>query len=116
VAAWGSAIAEDLLTASSAGQYDTRFKVHGEEVLIDAVRRCQASLFTDRAIGYSTDPGPDRFKVNLSVAAMQMVRSDLASGGVMFSIDPESGHARPGLHHRRLRPGRERRAWSGRPR
>jgi pyruvate,water dikinase len=92
VAVRSSATAEDLPTASFAGQHDTYLNIHGEEQLLDAVKRCQASLFTDRAISYRTDNGFDHFKVYLSVAVMQMVRSDLASSGVMFSIDTESGH------------------------
>ncbi|WP_128000010.1 phosphoenolpyruvate synthase [Piscinibacter defluvii] len=92
VAVRSSATAEDLPTASFAGQHDTYLNIHGEEQLLDAVKRCQASLFTDRAISYRIDNGFDHFKVFLSVAVMQMVRSDLASSGVMFSIDTESGH------------------------
>ncbi len=92
VAVRSSATAEDLPTASFAGQHDTYLNIHGEEQLLDAVKRCQASLFTDRAISYRIDNGFDHFKVYLSVAVMQMVRSDLASSGVMFSIDTESGH------------------------
>jgi pyruvate, water dikinase len=92
VAVRSSATAEDLPTASFAGQHDTYLNVQGEEMLIDAVKRCQASLFTDRAISYRIDQGFDHFKVSLSVAVMQMVRSDLASSGVMFTIDTESGH------------------------
>ena len=92
VAVRSSATAEDLPTASFAGQHDTYLNVQGEEMLIDAVRRCQASLFTDRAISYRLDQGFEHFKVSLSVAVMQMVRSDLASSGVMFTIDTESGH------------------------
>ncbi len=92
VAVRSSATAEDLPTASFAGQHDTYLNVRGEEMLIDAVKRCQASLFTDRAISYRTDQGFDHFKVYLSVAVMQMVRSDLASSGVIFTIDTESGH------------------------
>ena len=92
VAVRSSATAEDLPNASFAGQHDTYLNVHGEEMLIDAVKRCQASLFTDRAISYRTDNGFDHFKVFLSVAVMQMVRSDQASAGVMFTIDTESGH------------------------
>ena len=92
VAVRSSATAEDLPTASFAGQHDTYLNVRGEEMLVDAVRRCQASLFTDRAISYRTDQGFDHFKVNLSVAVQQMVRSDLASSGVIFTIDTESGH------------------------
>jgi pyruvate,water dikinase len=92
VAVRSSATAEDLPSASFAGQHDTYLNIQGEEMLIDAVKRCQASLFTDRAISYRTDNGFDHFKVSLSVAVMQMVRSDLASAGVMFTIDTESGH------------------------
>ena len=92
VAVRSSATAEDLPNASFAGQHDTYLNVSGEEMLIDAVKRCQASLFTDRAISYRIDNGFDHFKVFLSVAVMQMVRSDLASAGVMFTIDTESGH------------------------
>jgi pyruvate,water dikinase len=92
VAVRSSATAEDLPTASFAGQHDTYLNIRGEEMLVDAVKRCQASLFTDRAISYRIDQGFDHFKVFLSVAVMQMVRSDLASSGVMFTIDTESGH------------------------
>lgn len=92
VAVRSSATAEDLPGASFAGQHDTYLNIHGEEMLIDAVKRCQASLFTDRAISYRIDKGFDHFKVSLSVAVQQMVRSDLACAGVMFSIDTESGH------------------------
>lgn len=92
VAVRSSATAEDLPNASFAGQHDTYLNIQGEELLIDAVKRCQASLFTDRAISYRIDNGFDHFKVFLSVAVMQMVRSDQASSGVMFTIDTESGH------------------------
>jgi len=92
VAVRSSATAEDLPTASFAGQHDTYLNVRGEEMLVDAVRRCQASLFTDRAISYRSDQGFDHFRVNLSVGVQQMVRSDLASSGVIFTIDTESGH------------------------
>ena len=92
VAVRSSATAEDLPGASFAGQHDTYLNIRGEEMLLDAVKRCQASLFTDRAISYRTDNGFDHFKVSLSVAVMQMVRSDLASSGVIFTIDTESGH------------------------
>jgi pyruvate,water dikinase len=92
VAVRSSATAEDLPDASFAGQHDTYLNIQGEEVLLDAIKRCQASLFTDRAISYRIDKGFDHFKVYLSVAVMQMVRSDLAASGVMFSIDTESGH------------------------
>ena len=92
VAVRSSATAEDLPNASFAGQHDTYLNIAGEEMLIDAAKRCQASLFTDRAISYRIDQGFDHFKVSLSVCVMQMVRSDQASSGVMFSIDTESGH------------------------
>jgi len=92
VAVRSSATAEDLPDASFAGQHDTYLNIRGEQMLLDAVKRCQASLFTDRAIAYRIDRGFDHFKVFLSVAVMQMVRSDQAASGVMFSIDTESGH------------------------
>jgi pyruvate,water dikinase len=91
VAVRSSATAEDLPTASFAGQHDTYLNIHGPRMLLDAVRRCQASLFTDRAISYRIDKGFDHFQVALSVAVQRMVRSDLASAGVMFSIDTETG-------------------------
>ncbi|MFQ5537572.1 MAG: phosphoenolpyruvate synthase [Gemmatimonadota bacterium] len=86
-----SATAEDLPTASFAGQQDTYLNVSGDAALLDTCRRCFASLFTDRAIHYRIDQGFDHFKVALSVGVMKMVRSDLASSGVMFSIDTETG-------------------------
>jgi pyruvate, water dikinase len=86
-----SATAEDLPTASFAGQQDTFLNIHGEESLLDACRRCFASLFTDRAIHYRVDQGFDHFDVALSIGVMKMVRSDLASSGVFFSLDTESG-------------------------
>jgi len=86
-----SATAEDLPTASFAGQQDTYLNITGNDVLLDACRRCFASLFTDRAIHYRVDNGFDHFKVALSIGIMKMVRSDLASSGVMFSLDTESG-------------------------
>ncbi|MCH9730953.1 MAG: phosphoenolpyruvate synthase, partial [Actinomycetia bacterium] len=86
-----SATAEDLPTASFAGQQDTYLNVKGAESLLDACRRCFASLFTDRAIHYRIDQGFDHFKVALSIGVMKMVRSDISSSGVMFSIDTESG-------------------------
>jgi pyruvate,water dikinase len=93
VAVRSSATAEDLPTASFAGQHDTYLNIRGRRMLLDAVRRCQASLFTDRAISYRIDKGFDHFQVALSVAVQKMVRSDLASAGVMFSIDTETGFA-----------------------
>ncbi|ORW91590.1 phosphoenolpyruvate synthase [Mycobacterium sp. IEC1808] len=86
-----SATAEDLPTASFAGQQETFLNITGAESLLDACRRCFASLFTDRAIHYRIDQGFDHFKVSLSIGIMKMVRSDLASSGVMFTIDTESG-------------------------
>ena len=86
-----SATAEDLPTASFAGQQETFLNVHGEESLLDACRRCFASLFTDRSIHYRVDQGFDHYEVALSIGVMKMVRSDLASSGVMFSLDTESG-------------------------
>ncbi len=86
-----SATAEDLPTASFAGQQDSFLNVRGEEKLLDACKRCFASLFTDRAIHYRVDNGFDHFKVALSIGIQKMVRSDLASSGVMFTIDTESG-------------------------
>jgi pyruvate,water dikinase len=86
-----SATAEDLPGASFAGQQETFLNVRGEGSLIDACRRCFASLFTDRSIHYRVDQGFDHYQVALSIGVMKMVRSDLASSGVMFSLDTESG-------------------------
>jgi pyruvate,water dikinase len=86
-----SATAEDLPDASFAGQQETYLNVKGEASLLDACRRCFASLFTDRSIHYRIDHGFDHFKVFLSVGVMKMVRSDLASSGIMFSLDTETG-------------------------
>ncbi|MDO8179528.1 MAG: phosphoenolpyruvate synthase [Undibacterium sp.] len=91
VAVRSSATAEDLPTASFAGQHETYLNITGEARLIEAVRRCFASLFKDRAISYRVENGFDHFKVFLSVGIMKMVRSDLASSGVIFSLDTESG-------------------------
>jgi len=91
VAVRSSATAEDLPTASFAGQHETFLNVSGDAMLIDAVRRCNASLFTDRAISYRIDNGFDHFKVALSAGVMKMVRSDKGAAGVMFSIDTETG-------------------------
>ena len=81
VAVRSSATAEDLPTASFAGQHETYLNVAGEAMLLDAVRRCYASLFTDRAISYRLDQGFDHFKVALSVGVKKMVRADLAPPG-----------------------------------
>ena len=91
VAVRSSATAEDLPDASFAGQHETFLNVRGERSLLDAVQRCFASLFTDRAIHYRVDQGFDHFKVALSVGVMKMVRSDVGASGVLFTIDTESG-------------------------
>jgi pyruvate,water dikinase len=91
VAVRSSATAEDLPSASFAGQHESYLNVAGDAALLDACRRCFASLFTDRAIHYRIDKGFDHFKVFLSIGIMKMVRSDLAASGVIFSLDPESG-------------------------
>jgi pyruvate,water dikinase len=91
VAVRSSATAEDLPTASFAGQHETYLNVHGAERVVEACRRCFASLFTDRAISYRIDKGFDHFSIALSVGVMKMVRSDLASSGVLFTIDTETG-------------------------
>jgi len=86
-----SATAEDLPGASFAGQLDSFLNVRGDAALMEACRRCFASLFTDRSIHYRVDKGFDHFRIGVSVGVMKMVRSDIASSGVMFSLDPESG-------------------------
>ncbi|MCX7097859.1 MAG: phosphoenolpyruvate synthase [Methylococcales bacterium] len=91
VAVRSSATAEDLPTASFAGQQDTFLNIRGESALLEACKRCFASLFTDRAIHYRVDQGFDHFKLALSIGIMKMVRSDLDASGVMFSLDTESG-------------------------
>ncbi len=91
VAVRSSATAEDLPTASFAGQHETYLNVRGQVALFEACRQCFASIFTDRAIVYRIDNGFDHFKVALSVGVMKMVRSDLAASGVIFTLDTESG-------------------------
>jgi pyruvate,water dikinase len=91
VAVRSSATAEDLPDASFAGQQETFLNIRGDEVLIDACKRCFASLFTNRAISYRHDKGFGQFDVYLSIAVQKMIRSDLASAGVIFSIDTETG-------------------------
>ncbi|MGD8815672.1 MAG: phosphoenolpyruvate synthase, partial [Acidobacteriota bacterium] len=91
VAVRSSATAEDLPDASFAGQQDTYLNISGADALLDACRRCYASLFTDRAIAYRDDNGFDHLAVALSVGVQKMVRSDSAGAGVMFSIDTETG-------------------------
>ena len=94
VAVRSSATAEDLPDASFAGQQETFLNVRGDAALLDACRRCYASLFTDRAITYRRLKGFDHGKVALSVGVQQMVRADLGGAGVMFSIDTETGFDR----------------------
>lgn len=91
VAVRSSATAEDLPTASFAGQHESFLNVRGAKDLFEACRRCFASIFTDRAISYRIDNGFDHFKVFLSVAVMKMVRSDIGASGVIFTLDTESG-------------------------
>ena len=91
VAVRSSATAEDLPDASFAGQQETFLNVRGPATLMDAVRNCIASLFTDRAISYRQGFGYDHFTVGLSICVQKMVRSDLGSSGVAFSLDTESG-------------------------
>lgn len=91
VAVRSSATAEDLPTASFAGQQESYLNVQGEDELLEKVMGCFASLFTDRAISYRVDQGFNHSKVFLSVGVQKMVRSDLAYSGVIFSIDTESG-------------------------
>ena len=91
VAVRSSATAEDLPDASFAGQQETYLNVRGPAALMDAVRNCFASLFTDRAISYRENFNYDHFAVKLSVCIQKMVRSDLGSSGVAFSLDTESG-------------------------
>lgn len=91
VAVRSSATAEDLPDASFAGQQETYLNIKGENSILEACKKCFASLFTDRAISYRADKGFDHFNVALSIGVQKMVRSDLASSGVMFSIDTESG-------------------------
>jgi pyruvate,water dikinase len=91
VAVRSSATAEDLPTASFAGQHESFLNVRGGDEVVEACRRCFASIFTDRAIVYRIDNGFGHFKVALSVGVMKMVRSDLAASGVIFTLDTESG-------------------------
>ncbi len=94
VAARSSATAEDLPEASFAGQQETFLNIRGQEDLINACKRCYASLFTDRAISYRNEKGFDHLQVALSVGIQKMVRSDMACAGVMFSIDTDTGFPR----------------------
>lgn len=94
VAVRSSATAEDLPDASFAGQQESFLNVVGERALLDACRRCFASLFTDRAISYREAKGFDHLQIALSIGIQVMVRSDLAGSGVIFSIDTETGFPR----------------------
>jgi pyruvate,water dikinase len=91
VAVRSSATAEDLPNASFAGQHESFLNIRGAQQLMEACRRCFASLFTERAISYRIDNGFDHFVVGLSVGVMKMVRSDRAASGVVFTLDTESG-------------------------
>lgn len=91
VAVRSSGTAEDLPDASFAGQQETFLNINTPEKLLQSVKQCYASLFTDRAISYRTSRGFDHFKVALSVGVQKMVRSDKSSSGIMFTIDTESG-------------------------
>ena len=91
VAVRSSATAEDLPDASFAGQQETFLNVSGQAELLIAVKKCVASLFTNRAISYRVDKGFDHFKIALSVGVQKMIRADLAASGVIFTIDTESG-------------------------
>ncbi len=94
VAVRSSATAEDLADASFAGQQETFLNVSGSEALLEAVKRCFASLFTARAISYRDAKGFDHLAVALSVGVQLMVRTDIGGSGVMFTIDPDSGFDR----------------------
>lgn len=91
VAVRSSATAEDLPHASFAGQHESYLNIKGEEALLLSVKKCFASLYTDRAIKYREDNGFAHEKVALSVGVQKMVRSDKASSGVGFTLEPESG-------------------------
>ncbi len=91
VAVRSSATAEDLPQASFAGQHETFLNVRGADDVIDAVQRCFASTFTDRAIAYREQNGFDHMKVALSAGVQRMVRSDRGAAGVIFTLDPDSG-------------------------
>ncbi len=88
-----SATAEDLPTASFAGQQESYLNVRGPRAVLEACRECIASLFTDRAISYRVDKGFDHTAIALSVGIQKMVRSDLGSAGVLFTLETESGFA-----------------------
>jgi pyruvate,water dikinase len=91
VAVRSSATAEDLADASFAGQQESYLNVRGEAAVLDACRRCFASLFTDRALSYRAKRGIDHLGVSLAVGIQPMVRADLGASGVLFTLDPETG-------------------------
>jgi len=91
VAVRSSATTEDTTTASFAGQHETYLNVRGERELLKAVKKCLASLFNDRVIAYREEKGFSHLKIALSVGVQKMVRSDLASSGVIFTLDTETG-------------------------
>ncbi len=91
VAVRSSATVEDLPGASYAGQHETFLNVRGKDALVRAVQACFASCFTDRAISYRAQHGFDHLKAGVSVGVQPMVRSDLGSSGVIFTLDPDSG-------------------------
>lgn len=91
VAVRSSATAEDLPSASFAGQHESYLNITGERELLSSVKKCMASLFTDRAIAYREEKGFEHLKIALSVCIQKMVRSDLGSAGVMFTLDTETG-------------------------
>ena len=117
VAVRSSATAEDLPEASFAGQQQTFLNISGEDAVVDACRKCCASLFTDRAINYREARNFDHLKIALSAGVQKMVRADKAGAGVMFSIDTESGFSERGADQRSVGIGRSdcaRRGESGR--
>jgi len=92
VAVRSSATVEDSAEASFAGQYESFLNIHGSESVVLHWKRCVASLFTERAVAYQIDRDMDPLDASLAVVVMKMVRSDLACSGVMFTLDPDSGH------------------------
>ena len=91
VAVRSSATAEDLPTASFAGRHESFLNIQGVDALLEAAKRCYASLFMERAIKYRHDMGFPDMKVALSIGVQHMVRSDIGGAGVMFTLEPESG-------------------------
>jgi len=91
VAVRTSGVCEDMPNASFAGQFETYLNVRGEGELLKAIRKCIASTFSDRAIAYRYEKKVDQLKFGLSVGIIRMVRSDLASSGIMFTLDTETG-------------------------